>query len=202
MLLAIESFKNRNREYVSTQDNAAKLVGYIERRGLDATNPRNYQKAYEVLRENGVITDASGNQVTETVLAPVPPTVREEKTVPVAAPASADTRISEPAVSAKRPVAQIPTGLSNNDQLSEGESTTPQPHWLTVRVYLKDGAGKPTNQFQEFHDLDAVLRLEGKSEKEFYNSQSPEAKARRAKYETALQEKETRLAAQKRKRGW
>jgi len=131
--------------------------------------------------------------------------VREEKTVPAAAaaaPAPADTRISEPAVAAKRPVAQIPTGLSNSDQLSEGESTIPQPHWLTVRVYLKNGKGAPTNQFQEFHDLDAVLRLEGKSEKEFYNSQSPEAKARRVKYEAALAEKETRLAAQKRKRGW
>jgi hypothetical protein len=69
-------------------------------------------------------------------------------------------------------------------------------------VYLKDGKGAPTNQFQEFHDLDAVTRLEGKSEREFYNSQSPEAKARRLKYDAALAEKETRLAAQKRKRGW
>ena len=202
VLLAIESFKNRNRDYVSSQDNAAKLIGYVERRGLDPTNPRNYQKAYDVLRENGIIADASGNQVAETVLAPAPPTVREEKTVPAAAPAPAATRISEPAVAAKRLAAQIPTGLSNVDQVSEGESTIPQPHWLTVRVYLKDGKGAPTNQFQEFHNLDAVLRLEGKSEKEFYNSQSPEAKERRAKYETALAEKETRLAAQKRKRGW
>jgi hypothetical protein len=202
VLLAIESFKNRNRDYASTQDNAAKLIGYVERRGLDPTNPRNYQKAYDALRDIGAIANASGNQVAETVLAPVPPTTREEKTEPTAAPAPATTRISEPAAAAKRPVAQIPTGISNNDQLSEGESTIPQPHWLTVRVYLKDGKGAPTNQFQEFHDLDAVLRLEGKSEKEFYNSTSPEAKARRAKYETALLEKETRLAAQKRKKGW
>ena len=202
VLLSIESFKNRNRDYVLSQDSAAKLIGYVERRGLDPTNPRNYQKAYDALRENGIIADASGNQAAETVLAPAPPTVREEKTVPAAAPAPAATRISEPAVAAKRPVAQIPTGLSNADQVSEGESTIPQPHWLTVRVYLKDGKGAPTNQFQEFHDLDAVLKLEGKSEKEFYNSQSPEAKARRAKYEVALGEKEARLAAQKRKRGW
>ena len=202
VLLSIESFKNRNRDYVLSQDSAAKLIGYVERRGLDPTNPRNYQKAYDALRENGIIADASGNQAAETVLAPAPPTVREEKTVPAAAPAPAATRISEPAVAAKRPVAQIPTGLSNADQVSEGESTIPQPHWLTVRVYLKDGKGAPTNQFQEFHDLDAVLKLEGKSEKEFYNSQSPEAKARRAKYEVALAEKEARLAAQKRKRGW
>ena len=202
VLLSIESFKNRNRDYVLSQDSAAKLIGYVERRGLDPTNPRNYQKAYDALRENGIIADASGNQAAETVLAPAPPTVREEKTVLAAAPAPAATRISEPAVAAKRPVAQIPTGLSNADQVSEGESTIPQPHWLTVRVYLKDGKGAPTNQFQEFHNLDAVLRLEGKSEKEFYNSQSPEAKERRAKYETALAEKETRLAAQKRKRGW
>ena len=202
VLLSIESFKNRNRDYVLSQDSAAKLIGYVERRGLDPTNPRNYQKAYDALRENGIIADASGNQAAETVLAPAPPTVREEKTVLAAAPAPAATRISEPAVAAKRLAAQIPTGLSNVDQVSEGESTIPQPHWLTVRVYLKDGKGAPTNQFQEFHNLDAVLRLEGKSEKEFYNSQSPEAKERRAKYETALAEKETRLAAQKRKRGW
>ena len=202
VLLSIESFKNRNRDYVLSQDSAAKLIGYVERRGLDPTNPRNYQKAYDALRENGIIADASGNQAAETVLAPAPPTVREEKTVLAAAPAPAATRISEPAVAAKRLAAQIPTGLSNADQVSEGESTIPQPHWLTVRVYLKDGKGAPTNQFQEFHNLDAVLRLEGKSEKEFYNSQSPEAKERRAKYETALAEKETRLAAQKRKRGW
>lgn len=202
VLLAIESFKNRNRDYVSSQDNAAKLIGYVDRRGLDPTNPRNYQKAYDVLRENGIITAASGNQAAETVLATAPPTVREEKTVPVAAPAPAATRISEPAVAAKRTVAQIPTGLSNSDQLSEGESTIPQPHWLTVRVYLKDGKGAPTNQFQEFHDLDAVTRLEGKSEREFYNSQSPEARARRAKYDAALAAKEADLAAKKRKRGW
>lgn len=202
VLLALESFKNRNREYVPSQDNAAKLVGYIDRRGLDSTNPRNWQKAYDVLRESGVISDSSTNQATETVLAPVPPTVREEKTVPNAAPAAAPARISEPAPAAKRTVAPIPTGLSNADSTSDTDNPMAQPHWLTVRVYLKDGQGKPTSQFQEFHDLDAVTRLEGKSEKEFYNSQSPEAIARRAKYEDALIAKETRLAAQKRKRGW
>jgi hypothetical protein len=202
VLLALESFKNRNRDYVPSQDNATKLIGYIERRGLDPTNARNYQKAFDVLRENGIITDASGNQVPEAALVSVPPTVREEKTVPNVAPVEATARISDPALPQKRPVAQIPSGLSNADQVSDVDNPIPQPNWLTVRVYLKDGKGKPTSQFQEFHNLEAVLRLEGKSEKEFYNSQTPEAKARREKYEAALLERETRLAAQKRKRGW
>jgi len=189
VLLAIESFKNRNREYVSTQDNAAKLIGYIERRGLDPTNPRNYQKAYDVLRENGVISDASGNQVTETVLAPVPPTVREEKTVPAVAPAPATTRIGEPAAAAKQTVAQIPTGLSNADQVSEGESTIPQAHWHTVRVWLKDGKGNPTKQYQEFHDLEAIERTDDKTLRRFIADQSPRGKAFRAAWDKAEAEK-------------
>jgi len=201
ILLALESFKNRNRDYVGGDDTAAKLIGYIERRNLDPTDARNYQRAYDVLRESGIIV-TSGNQVTEPELATVPPTVREEKTVPNAAPVETPARISEVVPPQKRPVAQIPTGLSNADQVSDVDNPIAKPNWLTVRVYLKDGKGKPTSQFQEFHNLEAVLRLEGKAEKEFYNSQSPEAKARRAKYEQALLENETRLAAQKRKRGW
>jgi hypothetical protein len=189
VLLAIESFKNRNRDYAPTQDNAAKLIGYVERRGLDPTNPRNYQKAYDVLRENGVIQDASGNQVTETVLAPVPPTVREEKTVPAVAPAPATTRIGEPAVAAKQVVAQIPTGLSNADQLSEGDNAIPQAHWHTVRVYLKDGKGNPTRQYQEFHDLEAIERTDDKTLRRFIADQSPRGKAFRAAWDKAEAEK-------------
>ena len=187
VLLAIESFKNRNRNYDSTQANATKLIGYLERRGLDPTNPKNYQNAYDALRENGIIADVSGNQAAETVLAPAPPTVREEKTVPVAqVPVPAATRISETAAPQKRSVAQIPTGLSNADQVSEGESAMPQTqHWHTVRVYLKDGKGNPTKQYQEFHDLDAIERTDDKMLKRFLSDQSPQGKAFRAAWDQA-----------------
>ena len=204
ILLAIEGFKNRNRDYVHSQENAVKLVGFIERRGLDPTDTRNYQKAYDILRENGsIITPSVTNQPTAPALVTEAPSVREEKTVPkTQAPVEATARISqEVPPQATRPVAQISTGLSNNDVTSEGEPIA-KPHWLTTKKWLKDREGKPTSQFVEYHDIEAVESLEGKAEKEFHISQTPQAKALRAKYEEALAERAARLAENQRKRGW
>ena len=204
ILLAIESFKNRNRDYIHSQENAVKLVGFIQRRGLDPTDTRNYQKAYEMLCENGSIITPATNQPAAPALVTEAPSVREEKTVPnTQAPVEATARISpEVPPQETRPAAQISTGLSNSDAISTEGEPIAKPHWLTVRRWLKDGKGKPTGQFVEYHDLEAVEALEGKQEKEFYNSPTAAAKALRAKYEEALAEKAARLADNQRKRGW
>jgi hypothetical protein len=203
VLLALESFKNRNRDYVPTQDNAAKLVGFIERRGLDPTNAKNYQRAFDVLRENGSLDGASENQVTEPVLAPVPPTVREEKTAPVATvPVVEPTRISEITPPPAKVAAQVPTGLSNADQTSDIDNPLPQAPWLTIRVHLKDAKGQPTSQYQEFNNLDAIDHCDDKTLKHIIADQSPRGKALRAAWDNAEAEKQQRLADQRRKRGY
>lgn len=189
IMLALESFKNRNRDYVPSQENAVKLVGYIERRNLDPTDARNYQRAYDVLRENGSIDDASGNQATEPVLVQVPPTVREEKTVPNAAPVEVPARISESTPPPARPVAAIPTGLSSTDQISDTANALPAPHWLTIRVWLKDSKGNPTSQFQEFHDLDAINHSDDKFLKRLISDQSAKGRELRSKWDKAEEEK-------------
>jgi hypothetical protein len=202
VLLALESFKNRNRDYVPTQDNAAKLVGFIERRGLDPTNAKNYQRAFDVLRDNGSL-DGSENQVTEPVLAPVPPTVREEKTAPVATvPVVEPTRISEVTPPPAKVAAQVPTGLSNADQTSDIDNPLPQAPWLTIRVHLKDAKGQPTSQYQEFNNLDAIDHCDDKTLKHIIADQTPRGKALRAAWDNAEAEKQQRLADQRRKRGY
>ena len=201
VLLAIESFKNRNRDYFSSQENAVKLVGYIERRGLDPTDARNYQKAYDVLRESGII--AATNQPTVPELALEAPTVREEKTVPnTQAPAEATARISPEVLPQERTVAPIPTGLSNVDQTSDTDNPIPKPHWHTIRVWRKDAKGQPTSQYEEFHDLDAIDRSDDKTLKRIISDQSPRGKALRAAWEAAEAEKQHRIAENKRKFGW
>ena len=203
VLLALESFKNRNREYVPTPDNAAKLVGFIERRGLDPTLVKNYQKAYDALRENGSL-DGFENQVPEPVLAPVPPTVREEKTAPVATvPVVEPARISEvPPPPAVRPAAPVPTGLSNADSTSDIDNPPLQAPWLTIRVHLKDRKGQPTSQYQEFTNLDAIDHCDDKTLKHLISDQSPRGKALRAAWDNAEAEKQQRLFEQRRKCGY
>ena len=151
VLLALESFKNRNRDYTPSKENATKLVGYISRRGLDPTDVRNYQKAYDVLRESNLITSANQSSVAE--LASETPIVREEKTVPnTQVPVVEPARISEATPpQATRPVAQIPTGLSNTDSLSEGETTAKSIlDAFEYRHIFKDSAGKPTGVVKTF----------------------------------------------------
>ena len=202
VLLAIESFKNRNRDYPASQENALKLVGYIERRGLDPTDGNNYQKAYDVLREGGII--AVTNQPAVPELVTEAPNVREEKTVPnTQAPAEPTARISpEVLPQEKRAVASVPTGLSSADLTSDIDNPVPKPHWTTVRAWLKDAQGKATSQYQEFHDLDAIDRMSDKELKRLISDQSPSGKALRAKWEAAEAEKQERLAEQRRKRGY
>ena len=169
VLLALESFKNRNRDYVGSNDNAAKLIGYIERRGLDPADVRNYQKAYDVLRESGIITSAS-NQSRVPELAPVTPNVREEKTVPTTqAPTEATARISPEVPSQeKRPVAPISTGLSNTDSISEGETTAKSIlDAFEYRHIYKDGAGKPTGVVKTFKREEAYNNMPSEMHKHF-----------------------------------
>jgi hypothetical protein len=203
VLLALQSFTNRNRDYVPTQDNAAKLVGFMKRRGLDPTNAKNYQRAYDVLRENGSLDGASENQVIEPVLVSAPPIVREEKTAPVATvPVVEPARISEVTPPPAQPAAQVPTGLSNADSTSDIDNPALQAPWLTIRVHLKDAKGKPTSQYQEFTNLDAIDHCDDKTLKHFINDQSPKGKALRAAWDNAEAEKQQRLATKRRGHGY
>ena len=151
VLLALESFKNRNRDYVPSKDNAMKVVGYVSRRGLDPTDVRNYQKAYDVLRESGLITSA--NQLAVPELATEAPSMREEKTAPnTQVPVVEPARISDVTPpQEKRPVAQISSGLSSADSISEGETAAKSIlDAFDYRHIFKDGAGKPTGVVKTF----------------------------------------------------
>ena len=168
VLLALESFKNRNRDYVPSKENATKVVGYVSRRGLDPTDVRNYQKAYDVLRESGLITSA--NQLAVPELATEAPSMREEKTAPnTQVPVAEPARISDATPpQEKRPVAQISTGLSSADSISEGETTAKSIlDAFDYRHIFKDGAGKPTGVVKTFKREDAYNNMPSEMHKHF-----------------------------------
>ena len=173
VLLALETFKNRNRDYIASNDNAVKLIGFIERRGLDPTDARNYQRAYDTLRESDLLSTPAPNQSIPPVLVEEAPKVREEKTVPnPQVPVEATARISPevppqetrpvtPAVvPAVTPVAPPPTGLSNADIQTDGEPSEESiENQLVYRRILKDGAGKPTGVVETYKGIEALKNM-------------------------------------------
>jgi hypothetical protein len=203
VMLALESFKNRNRDFIQTPENAAKLVGFIERRHLDPSEMKSYQRAFEVLRDSGIIETASGNQSVQPALVEPTPTVREEKTAPnTPVPAEVPARISEPTLPQKQAPAPISTGLSNADSVSDLDNPLPKAHWLTIRVHLKDGKGNPVAQYQEFHDLDAIDHCDDKALRRIIAAQTPETKAIKDAWDTAEEAKQRRLTINAGKRGY
>jgi hypothetical protein len=126
--LAIQQFLMRNPGYFQCAENGTTLAAWINRRGLDMRDVRNYQKAYDVLNNLGALITSSNTQPAP-ITAEVP-SVREETTEaavasPVQSPAKSQPGQAEPSrittvepAQAKRVVVPVATGLTRNDAVA------------------------------------------------------------------------------------
>ncbi len=56
-MAALETFKANNPDFYRCSPNARAIVNYVAARNLDPTDVKNLQKAYDVLRKNGVLLE-------------------------------------------------------------------------------------------------------------------------------------------------
>jgi len=152
--LATAQFKSSNYGYYQCPENAAKIMAWMRVRNLDLRDPRNYQKAYDVLNGINALIAFPSNQPTP--ITAEAPTVREETPVAAAAPVAAPATVtpantqpvpttparisSEEAVQPTRTIAQVPTGLTRDQGTPVAERPIRQPEFYVDQlVKSRDG---------------------------------------------------------------
>jgi hypothetical protein len=143
------------------------LLTWMVKRNLKPVRA-NFQLAFDSLVAKGILS--------------IPPTKREEATVPVvapvangseiSAPATVDSRITVPPVAQpKRPVAGVGTGLTDSNT-SNVEPITRDPlvENFILEVPVHDEKGKATGQVKVYKGLEALDKMPSDEYKRRYNA--------------------------------
>ncbi len=166
-LLEANAFTAAEPRYVRSNDNMGTLLNWMVKNNLKPVRA-NFQLAFDTLVAEGILL--------------LPPTKREEATVPVVAPIANSgelsaappvaSRITEPAVAPeKRPVAGVGTGLTDNNS-SHVEPITRDPlvDGFILEVVVRDEKGKATGQVKVYKGLEALDRMPSEEYKRRYNA--------------------------------
>ena len=167
-LLEANAFTAAEPRYVRSNDNMQELLTWMVKRNLKPVRA-NFQLAFDSLVAKGILS--------------IPPTKREEATVPVvapvangseiSAPATVDSRITVPPVAQpKRPVAGVGTGLTDSNT-SNVEPITRDPlvENFILEVPVHDEKGKATGQVKVYKGLEALDKMPRSEEhKRRYNA--------------------------------
>ena len=166
-LLEANAFTAAEPRYVRSNDNMQELLTWMVKRNLKPVRA-NFQLAFDSLVAKGILS--------------IPPTKREEATVPVvapvangseiSAPATVDSRITVPPVAQpKRPVAGVGTGLTDSNT-SNVEPITRDPlvENFILEVPVHDEKGKATGQVKVYKGLEALDKMPSDEYKRRYNA--------------------------------
>jgi hypothetical protein len=166
-LLEANAFTAAEPRYVRSNDNMQELLTWMVKRNLKPVRA-NFQLAFDSLVAKGILS--------------IPPTKREEATVPVvapvangseiSAPATVDSRITVPPVAQpKRPVAGVGTGLTDSNT-SNVEPITRDPlvEGFILEVPVMDEKGKATGQVKVYKGLEALDKMPSDEYKRRYNA--------------------------------
>ena len=166
-LLEANAFTAAEPRYVRSNDNMQELLTWMVKRNLKPVRA-NFQLAFDSLVAKGILS--------------IPPTKREEATVPVvapvangseiSAPATVDSRITVPPVAQpKRPVAGVGTGLTDSNT-SNVEPITRDPlvENFILEVPVHDERGKATGQVKVYKGLEALDKMPSDEYKRRYNA--------------------------------
>ncbi len=166
-LLEANAFTAAEPRYVRSNDNMGTLLNWMVKNNLKPVRA-NFQLAFDTLVAEGILL--------------LPPTKREEATVPVVAPIANSgelsaappvaSRITEPAVAPeKRPVAGVGTGLTDkNSSHVEPITRDPLVDGFILEVVVRDEKGKATGQVKVYKGLEALDRMPSEEYKRRYNA--------------------------------
>lgn len=110
-----EAFVRANPDFYQCRENGEVVANWVARRGL-APVRENFQRAYEALKNQGVLIEAPAP---EPVVA-APPSVAAAPPAPPVEPLAAPTEPPAASVPAAKPAAAIPTGFTRTQTTSEG----------------------------------------------------------------------------------
>lgn len=176
-LTALESFKASTPGYYRCNENAEAIIGWVNKRDLDPTDPKNFKRAYDALETVNALIKPARTTAAAAGLATDAPIVREETPKPVTAPVETlvntlpvqeqPSRIAAvtPAPE-QRPVPPVATGLTRRTA-SEGETIEQKKasdKLIVTRPLLHNG--KPTGQIET---LKGKKALEAMSSAEYKN---------------------------------
>ena len=166
-LTALESFKASTPGYFRCNDNAEAIIGWVNNRNLDPTDPKNFKRAYDALETVNALIKSATSTAEVAGLATEAPIVREETPKPVTAPV--ETLVNTLPVQAEpsriaavtpapeqRPVPPVATGLTRKSA-SEGE-TIEQKRASDLYVVTRPKLfnGKPTGQIETLKGVQAI----------------------------------------------
>ena len=166
-LLEANAFTAAEPRYVRSNDNMQELLTWMVKRNLKPVRA-NFQLAFDSLVAKGILS--------------IPPTKREEATVPVvapvangseiSAPATVDSRITVPPVAQpKRPVAGVGTGLTDSNTSNvEPITRNPLVENFILEVPVHDEKGKTTGQVKVYKGLEALDKMPSDEYKRRYNA--------------------------------